>query len=136
MYNAYVIFEDSPSVWTRPFKRHFRHVSVVLPLGGGQYVHIDPRMKRIEHKLITHEDVEAMYDRTLYHDVAILKTVVNKGIDKDHKPMFFTCVEFVKRAIGLHAFWVFTPSQLYDHILKSKRKEACLAILKQPHSQS
>jgi hypothetical protein len=33
----------------------------------------------------------------------------------------FTCVEAVKRVLGLRAPWVFTPWQLYCHLLQHGR---------------
>lgn len=120
MYNAYIVFEDSPAWWTKPFKKDFRHVSLILPLEHDRYVHVDPRHKGIDFKLVTHNDIQAMYDRTLYHDVAIVQYRVEKGINKGYTPSVFTCVELVKRALGIHAWWILTPRQLYHHIRKLK----------------
>ena len=35
----------------------------------------------------------------------------------------FNCVEVVKALLGVRAFWVFTPWQLYKHLTKGERAE-------------
>lgn len=38
----------------------------------------------------------------------------------------YTCVEAVKRVLGLHAPWVFTPWQLYRYLKKSDKRKIVL----------
>jgi hypothetical protein len=49
--------------------------------------------------------------------------VVPADLDRTQKRpaplMVFTCVEAVKRVLGLHARFVLTPWQLYRHLMKS-----------------
>lgn len=37
-------------------------------------------------------------------------------------PFAFTCVEAVKRLLGLRAWWIWTPYQLYRHLENAKEK--------------
>ena len=128
MYNAYLIFEDSDSGFTRTLKKHWRHVSVIVPCNETQYIHIDPRLRGINYRLIEQDEVDNMYDKVLYQDIAIVRTVVNKGINKVHMPMVITCVEVVKRVLGVHAWWILTPRQLYNYVRCRECKRVCQAI--------
>jgi hypothetical protein len=35
----------------------------------------------------------------------------------------YTCVEGVKRILGVHNFWIFTPYQLYKYLTKNRRNK-------------
>jgi len=36
--------------------------------------------------------------------------------------MFFSCVEFIKRVLGIHSCFILTPWQLYKYLNKEKEK--------------
>jgi hypothetical protein len=130
MPEAYVVFENSESVWTRLFKIHFRHVSVVVQLKSGLYLHMNPRMCRVDFRVVTSEEVHNMYMRVADRNVTILKYKIDKDVERNRVLNMFTCVEFVKRVLNIHALHVQTPYQLYRYILKQKKEEVCKSILK------
>lgn len=118
MQTAYVIFEDSPSFWTAPFKKFFRHVSVVIPVTHNMYIHVDPRMRGMAFYLIPADKVTGIYDNTLYYDIAIVETCISTEFNNTHLPAVFTCVEVVKRVLGINKWWILTPNQLYKYLCK------------------
>lgn len=115
MTGAYVIFEDSRSIWTRLFKKNYRHVSILLPAGEGLWVHIDPVMQGVYYEVVTDEDVEHIHDRVLFHDVSIVQVEL-KTLYGNHFPAAFTCVELVKRILGIYNWGIVTPYQLYKYL--------------------
>ena len=124
---AHIIFSEASLPWLRWLREGYRHVSVVIPCGEG-YLHIDPRSVRIDFRFIKREQVAEMYDRALYKEIIIIEYTADDIREGMHVPAVFTCVEFVKRVIGIRAWWVLTPHQLYKHIRKLKGKELCQSI--------
>jgi hypothetical protein len=51
-----------------------------------------------------------------HHGLHVVKTVATTPPAKCAPFRPFTCVEAVKRALGLRAPWVFTPRQLHRHL--------------------
>jgi hypothetical protein len=119
MSKAYLIFEDSPRWYMKLFKKDYRHVSVVIPIGE-QYLYINVRHSDMSYIVLDAERIERMHDRAVGH-VTIMQVDVNPKI-KFRGPMLFTCVELVKRVLGVHNAWVFTPYQLYKYFVKQKRR--------------
>ena len=109
---AIVVFHDKGAgFWPRLFGRPgFRHCFVALNDGRAWTV-IDPGSRG------THvaADSPASYDLAGYYrgqGFTVLETIVSQGVA--HYPVwFFTCVEAVKRVIGLRGWWLWTPYQLY-----------------------
>ena len=118
MTRAYLIFEDSPTKWLRALKKHYKHVSILVP-SGDVHVHIDTRSKGTEIRVVDYCEVEYMFDRTLFHDVTIVPIDITKD-DKGYGWSVFTCVEQAKRILGIRAWWVLTPYQLYKHVVNER----------------
>lgn len=110
---AYVTFSDTPRYWwTRFIKPGYHHCDLYL-FDGIAWIGIEPR--------IGVTTIEAVYRQTEESFLAWLKTqgiteVVAAEIAPDPgRPApfgFFTCVEMIKRIIGLHDRRVVTPWQL------------------------
>ena len=114
---AYVIFDDSRSRWLKLLKPNYRHVSVLLPVDD-YYIHIDPVKSRIQFRVVTQEEAAAIYDETVYYDIAIVQTDVQPLIPVRRSPAFLNCVELVKNVLGIRKWWIVTPYQLYNYITK------------------
>lgn len=119
MPSAYIVFEDSPSIGTRLFKKHFRHVSVVLPHkdNTAHYTYINPLPWGVEVRPLLAWQVDRMIEKQKYSEVEVLAVPMGE-FNKRYRTGLPTCVELVKRCVGLHAPFVLTPYQLYKHILK------------------
>lgn len=122
---AWVIFSgqaDRP--WLKLLRPGFRHCFVVLH-DGRHWLSFDPMLNHID--LRVHAHVPASFDlpgwlRARGHRV--VEAPVDHSLKKPMPLSLFTCVEAVKRVLGLHRFYILTPWQLYRHLLKDiKHKE-------------
>lgn len=120
---AWVVFTgqtDRP--WLRFLKPGFRHCFVLLN-DGRQWMSFDPMLNHIELKV--QYSVTADFDFPQWL-AGRGYTVVSAPIDHSKKIpapwRFFTCVEAIKRLLGLHARTIFTPWQLYRHLTDFTRQ--------------
>ena len=110
---ALVVFSDAEPERFLPLKRGFRHCFVVLN-DGTDWVAINPMRGYLwagaadaETDLRSHYESQGM--RCVEVDVA-------EPVDRGFPTFWWSCVELVKRAIGLRSFWIVTPWQLYKAI--------------------
>jgi len=114
---ALVVFHDAPArPWQHLLRRGFRHCFLLLPLGG-VWLFVDPRLVVTDLGLLTLPadfDVAAWYRRQGYTAVW-----AERGRARRRFPWRpYTCVEAVKRVLGLDAPWVLTPWQLYQILVE------------------
>lgn len=108
-------------VWLRFLKPGFRHCYALIN-DGQKWMSIDP--------LSSYTDIQ------IYHHIApdfnlpnwlndqgyrVVQSKINKPELKSMPPMIFTCVEAIKRILGVRNFKILTPWQLYQY-LKNERK--------------
>lgn len=125
---AWVVFSgqaDRP--WLRFLRPGFRHCFVILN-DGRHWLSFDPMLNHID--LRVHDHVPGDFDLPGWLR-ARGQRVVAAPVDRsrqDPLPLtLFTCVEAVKRVLGLHRFFVLTPWQLYCHLADFHRKKGELA---------
>lgn len=113
---AWVVFSGQTDLaWLKILKPGFRHCFVLLN-DGKRWVSLDPLSNYTD--IIVHHHVPPEFDLPLWlkgrgHEV------VETNINRARKPapfMLFTCVEAVKRVIGLHKRFIITPWQLYRYL--------------------
>ncbi len=116
---AWVIFTGQADLpWLRIFKKGFRHCFVILH-DGENWISLDPLSTYTDvvvHKLPPEFDLP-LWLKSRGHTV--VKTPLQRGA-KLAPCMMYTCVEAVKRVLGLHKRFVITPWQLYRHLLAEK----------------
>lgn len=113
---AWVVFSgQSEWPWLKLLRPGFRHCFIVVN-DGTRWMSLDPLLQHTEIKV---HDVAPDFDLPAWLATRGNK-VVPAALDRSHKKpapvMLFTCVEAVKRVMGLHAPLVFTPWQLYCHL--------------------
>lgn len=114
--NAYVVFVDNTSLWwLKLLKRNFRHCYVLFQVDEtGTWLELNPMSNQT---IINLYEYSPDFDYISYLESS--ERAICTRINIVHAPlktaplMAFTCVEFVKRIIGLHSRKVFTPHQLY-----------------------
>ena len=116
---VYVVFVDNTSLWwLKLLKRNFRHCYVLFQVDGlGTWLELNPMSNQT---IINLYEYSPDFDYISYLEdfqkaVCVRTNVVSSPL-KPAPIMAFTCVEFVKRIIGLHSRKVFTPHQLYKKI--------------------
>jgi hypothetical protein len=119
---ALVIFGENQTVfWLRWLHIGFRHCFVCISVNN-HWVICDSLLHRTNLTVI--EGVTASDLVRWYSDRGC--TVVRTNV-RDPQPECaalrpYTCVEAVKRILGIHAPWTFTPWQLYRRLIREKEK--------------
>lgn len=87
-----------------------------MRLGSG-WVIIDPLSHRTALSVVegfSAEELASWYER---QGLKAVRTVVRDAPPKAAPMAPATCVEAVKRVLGIHAWTVMTPRQLYDYLI-------------------
>lgn len=119
---AWVVFSGETELpWLRALKPGFRHCFVIL-FDQKYWVTIDPLSNHME----THvQHLPSSFNLPLWFKNRGME-VVPASINHNHKKpapiMPFSCVEAVKRILGLHHRFIFTPWQLYRHLNKDLKE--------------
>lgn len=118
-HHALVVFCDGTELWwLRLLRRGFRHCFVALAVEGGWIV-VDPlsHVTVVAHFPIGQEfDLGAWYRQQGLTVVCVQKSSPERRV----APILpSSCVETVKRILGIHAATVWTPWQLYRYLNKS-----------------
>jgi len=118
---ALVVFTDGREIWwLRVLKPGFRHVLVAVHRpgrgSGGHWVLVNPLAHRTQLDVLADRPAAALaaWLRAQGHTVVETVTRVPPRREAPWAPL--TCVEVVKRVLGLQARWVLTPWALYRHL--------------------
>lgn len=118
-HRAWVVFSGDAEVpWVRLLKPGFRHCFAVLH-DGACWITVDPLAPFTE---VVVQPVPASFDLPdwyLRQGLTVIPGPLNHGDRRPAPWRPFTCVEAVKRLLGLRAPWVFTPWQLYRHLCRN-----------------
>lgn len=119
----YVFFEDSGDPRTKLLQKGCRHVSVGW-FHGDMFTHVDSRRSGLE--VVTEKLSVNMLSRRVIDNDLICMRVLGKEVDR-FPLMPYTCVEVVKRIIGLRSRTILTPYQLFKHLNQQnlERKGVC-----------
>jgi len=109
--------KDTDLPWLkRLIKRGYRHCAVHV-LINNQWLSLDPLNEQL--KIIVH-DARASFDMAAYlrrlNLVVVETTPLQLIQDTTFNIGIFTCVEFVKRVVGIRDICIVTPSQLYKKL--------------------
>ncbi len=121
---VWVVFSGQADVpWLRLLKPGFRHCYIVMR-DNGQWISVDPMLHQME--VHVHADLPPDFDMPGWLE-ARGQRVVMAFIDGSHKRPApwrpFTCVEAVKRILGLHARFILTPWQLYRYLTQPEQEK-------------
>ena len=113
--DAYVVFTGKTEIhWLKFLRKGFRHCFVLLN-DGHHWVSVDPLSSYTD--ILVHH-VPADFDFPAWMKKRGYK-VIKAQTQKPLKPSpvnFFSCVEAVKRIVGIQNRFVITPWQLYRHL--------------------
>lgn len=115
-----VLFADATDLWwLRWLRPGFRHCFVALTFEGG-WVVIDPMSHRTG---VAHFPLPQEFDLASWYRQRGLTVVPvqNISLDKRVAPFLpYSCVECVKRILGIRARSVITPWQLFQYLNKNR----------------
>jgi len=121
---AWVVFSTHTDLpWLKFLKSGFRHCFVLLHDGQG-WISIDPLSAYMEVQSYPH--LGARYDLPQwlvgqgYH---VVRADINTRHKKSAPAMVFTCVEAIKRILGIHRRFIVTPWQLYRFLEKQNKHQ-------------
>lgn len=122
--SAWVVFSGYTDIaWLKILKPGFRHCFVLLN-DGQRWISIDPISPYTDVQVYHHVKANFNLPKSLEEGG---NKIVPAIIEKNHKKaapwMLFTCVEAIKRILGIHKRFIFTPWQLYQFLEKSKRQK-------------
>lgn len=113
-----VLFADATDLWwLRLLRPGFRHCFVALAYESG-WVVVDPMSHRTA---VAHFPLPQEFDLAGWYGQRGLKVVAVKNVSPNRRVAPFlpySCVECVKRILGIHAALVVTPWQLFRHLNK------------------
>lgn len=111
-----VVFSDDTDLWwLKWLKRGFRHCFVVMRLGG-QWVAIDPMAHHLQ---ITVPQLPTDFDLKNWfcaQGLRVIERHPEPELLRCYPPIFLSCVELVKRILGLRKPFILTPAQLYRYL--------------------
>lgn len=118
-YKAWVVFaENSDLPYLKVLKRGFRHCYIIVK-DGDHWVSLDPLANHIELQVHAHVPKDMDLPAWLQsRNTRILPAAINRRHKKAAPLGLFTCVETVKRFLGIHDRFIFTPYQLYRYLEK------------------
>ena len=113
---AWAVFTGQTELrWLKLLKPGFRHCFVLLN-DGRHWITIDPLSPFME---VAVQPVGADFDLPGWlsqQGLIVAKTRVRRGLARPAPWSLFTCVEAVKRVLGIHARFIVTPWQLYRRL--------------------
>lgn len=121
--DAFVAFGEARLPWLRWLKPGFRHCFLILN-DGRHWLTLDPMAGWTE---LAVQPVPAAFDLVEWYRRRGFLVVPARLCPRPAGGALtlapFTCVEAVKRALGLRAWRVLTPHQLFRHLLALRRAE-------------
>jgi hypothetical protein len=120
---ALVVFSGRVDLWWLGLLRPgFRHCFVLVELGDS-WVCVNPLAHRTSveiWRMAAATDLLAWL--RAQKGVTVVETFVRHPPRKAYPIGIYSCVEAVKRILGLHGRWVLTPGQLFDHLTECGKK--------------
>ncbi|MBX2834770.1 MAG: hypothetical protein KTR28_07345 [Micavibrio sp.] len=116
-YEAYVIFSTQADLpWLKILKKGYRHCAVLIN-DGTRWLTLDPLSSYMD---VTVHDLPPGFNLPLWMEDrghTIIKAEINRPL-KSAPWGLFTCVEAVKRTLGIHDRFIITPWQLFKYLEK------------------
>jgi len=111
---ALVVFTDAREIaWLRLLRPGFRHVLVALWLPGGGWIVINPLSHHVRVDPVAALEPAALASWFRAQGHTVIETMTRRAPRREAPWAPMTCVEVVKRLLGIHARWVWTPWALY-----------------------
>jgi len=126
---AFAVFTGKTDVfWLRLFRPGFRHCYLIFN-DGTCWTSVDPLSHYTE--VAVHHHVRGDFDLPGWLSSRwniVVPAQIDRGKTKSAPIAPFSCVEAVKRMLGIHRLFVFTPWQLYRHLTNDMRGGPAWAV--------
>lgn len=112
---VFILFTGKTELpWLRWLRPGFRHC-FALVARDRQWLLIDPLAGHLQIETLSVPSHVNVPDWYRDQGFAVIETIARKP-GRQAPPALFTCVEAMKRLVGLHAPLILTPHQLYRHL--------------------
>jgi hypothetical protein len=126
---ALVAFRDRTELaWLRVLRPGFRHCAVWVRVGDF-WIGEECLSHRTELSCVPVRYGRALESALRRDGARVVRTFVRAAPRRLAPPLPFTCVEAAKRALGIHAWRILTPFQLYRHLVRTRRTSLLTVIL-------
>ncbi len=116
---AVIVFTGRTDVWWLRFLRSgFKHCYAVVE-DRGQWVVYNPASHKTDIIVIGSYPMARLMDRLYGNKEVIVGMRVRNAPNRMAPIRPFSCVEAVKRLLGIRAPYAFTPWQLYKHLIRN-----------------
>ncbi len=112
-----VFSNDTDLKFLKILRHGFRHCFVIMQQDN-RWVLIDPRSDKTDIQILPHPHHFNFPRFFIEQGHTVVKIPSLQTPRKIASVLPISCVEMIKRIIGLHQWWVVTPHQLYRSILK------------------
>ena len=130
---AFVVFSGQTDLaWLKVLRQGYRHCFVAVESGPGDggklapWVIYNPLSHCTEIAVLAGLDAKGVAGFYRGTGCRVIQTHVLAPVLRPVPLRPYTCVEAVKRVLGLRAPWVFTPWQLSEYIKKSPKEKIIL----------
>ena len=113
---AWVVFSGQTEIsYLKFLRRGFKHCFIVLKRGD-HWITLDPLAHKTEIELHYLPRQFNLPEWLTQRGHTVVETLFQQAPMKPLPVSIFTCTETVKRILGVHAWRVFTPWQLYKYL--------------------
>ena len=123
---GYVVFEDNTSLWwLKILKKGFRHCYLLLQTEEDEvsWLEINPMSNQVVVK--KHRSILGIpyinHIKRQKKNAKIVRVEIKQAPLKCAPIGIFSCVEFVKRVLGIHQKSIITPYQLYKFLYNNQK---------------
>ena len=122
---AWVVFSGEADLWWLRFlKPGFRHCFAVAR-DGTNWIVIDPLSPRLDVSVLPLPQSFNLPQWLQGQNLKVLPALIKRDYSKAAPANWFSCVEVIKRFLGIHARLIFTPWQLYCFLTKENLSHGC-----------
>ncbi len=119
---AWIIFTGETDLsWLKILKGGFRHCFIVMN-DGERWMSLDPLAGYVDIQI--HHHIESAFDLPEWlkgQGFSVVPSLIKRDHQKAAPFMAFSCVEFIKRVLGIHSRFIITPFQLYKYFKKKNQ---------------
>lgn len=115
---VWIVFSDETDIrMLKILRRGFRHCFVIM-MQNDRWILVDPRSNKTDISLLPHPS-HFNFPRYFTQQGKIVVKADNQNVPHKIAPLTpLSCVETVKRILGIHRRFVLTPYQLYKYLQK------------------
>ena len=114
--DVWVVFSGRADMkWLKILKPGFRHCFVLIH-DGYTWLAIDPMSHYTDVSVLPIDPEYNLPGWMAGEGLSVVKAIPDRTIQKPAPTGVYTCVEVIKRYLGIHRRFIFTPWQLYRYL--------------------